>query len=225
MKQIIRNPLTVWFAKFIKSKILEYKNRDKFLKIGYMSSATNCKFSMYNTIYNEVSLNEVTLGDFTYIAGNTSISRTIIGKFCSIGPNCKIGLGKHPTKDFVSTHPIFFSTLKQAQITFADKNYFEEFAYIEIGNDVWLGANVIVVDGIKIGDGAIVAAGSVVTKDIPPYAIVGGVPAKIIKFRFEKEEIEKLLKIKWWDMDIEYIKDNFKKFHDIKNFKDIKNAN
>ena len=216
MRYIIRNPLTVWFAKLIKSKILEYKNKDKFLKIGYMANATKCKFGIYNTIYNEVSLNEVTLGDFTYIAGNTSILRTTIGKFCSIGPDCKIGLGKHPTKDFVSTHPVFFSTLKQAQVTFADRNYFDEFAYIIIGNDVWLGANVIVVDGVKIGDGAIVAAGSVVTKDIPPYTIVGGVPAKIIKYRFEKEEIEKLLQLKWWDMDVEYLKENFIKFHNIK---------
>ena len=216
MKTLLKNPLTVWFAKLIKSKIIEYKNKDKFLKIGYMANATKCKFGIYNTIYNEVSLNEVTLGDFTYIAGNTNISKTTIGKFCSIGPDCKIGLGKHPTKDFVSTHPVFFSTLKQAQVTFADRNYFDEFAYIIIGNDVWLGANVIVVDGVKIGDGAVVAAGSVVTKDIPPYAIVGGVPAKIIKYRFEKEEIEKLLQLKWWDMDVEYLKENFIKFHDVK---------
>lgn len=218
MKQIIRNPLTVWFAKLIKSKILEFKHRDRFLKIGYMSSATNCKFSIYNTIYNDVSLNEVTLGDFTYIAGNTTISRATIGKFSSIGPDCKIGLGKHPTKDFVSTHPIFFSKLKQAQVSFADKNYFEEFSDIEIGNDVWIGTNVIVMGGVNISDGVIVAAGSVVTKDIPPYAIVGGVPAKILRFRFEKEEINKLLKIKWWDMKVEYLKDNFFKFHNIEKF-------
>jgi len=227
MKQIIKNPLTVWFAKLIKSKITEYKNRKKFLKIGYMSSVTNSSFGMYNTIYNNVSLSKVSLGDFTYIAGNTNISRTKIGKFCSIGPDCKIGLGKHPTKDFVSTHPIFFSTLKQAQITFADKNYFEEFENISIGNDVWIGANVIVVDGVKIGDGVIVAAGSVVTKEIPPYAIVGGVPAKVIKYRFEKNEIEKLLELKWWDMDIEYFKNNFSKFHNINDFlikEEIKNV-
>lgn len=216
IKSILKNPLTVWLVKLIKVKILEYKNRDKFLKIGYMSSVTNCKFGVFNTIYNDVSLNNVNLGDFTYIAEDTKISRTSIGKFCSIGSDCKIGLGKHPAKDFVSTHPIFFSTLKQAQITFADRDYFEEFENIEIGNDVWIGANVIVVDGVKIGDGVIVAAGSVITKNIPPYTIVGGVPAKIIRYRFEKEEIEKLLKLKWWDMDVKYLKNNFKKFHDIK---------
>jgi len=218
MKDFIKNPLTVWLAKLVKSKILEYKNRGKKLKIGYMSNATNCRFGKYNTIYNNVSLYQVSLGDFTYIASGTKISRAKIGKFCSIGPDCKIGLGKHPTKGFVSTHPIFFSTLKQAQITFADKNYFEEFENIEIGNDVWIGANTIIIDGIKIGDGAIVAAGSVVTKDIPPYAIVGGVAAKIIRYRFDEDEIEKLLELKWWDKDINYLKSNFKKFHDIKEF-------
>ena len=79
----------------------------------------------------------------------------------------------------------------------------------------------IVVDGVTIGDGVIVAAGSVVTKNIPPYAIVGGVPARIIKYRFEKEEIERLLDMRWWDMDIEYLKENFTKFHDVKGFLNV----
>ena len=183
-----------------------------------MSYVSKCKFGFYNTIYDNVILNEVTLGDFTYVANNTKISKTKIGKFCSIGPDCKIGLGKHPTTRFVSTHPVFFSTLKQTQITFVDKNYYEEFDNITIGNDVWIGANVIIIDGVHLGDGVIVAAGSVVTKSFPPYAIIGGVPAKIIRFRFEKTEINKLIEIKWWDMDIEYLKRNFKKFHDINVF-------
>lgn len=220
MKLIIKNPFTVWFVRFIKSKRLEYRNKEKKLKIGYMSSAINCIFGKYNTIYDNVTLNEVNLGDFTYIAAKTIISKTTIGKFCSIGSNCQIGLGRHPSQTFVSTHPVFFSTLKQAQITFSDKDYFEEFKEITIGNDVWLGANVIIVDGVKIGDGVIVAAGSVVTKDIPAYAIVGGVPAKIIKYRFKKEEIEKLLAFMWWDMDIDELKKDYKKFHNIEGFFD-----
>ncbi len=223
MKWLIKNPLTLWFVRLIKSKKLEYKNKDKNLKIGYMSSALKCSFGIYNTIYDNVNLNEVDLGDFTYIAENTNISKVIIGKFCSIGSDCKIGLGKHPSKIFVSTHPIFFSTLNQVQISFSDKNYFKELDEITIGNDVWIGTNVIVVDGVNIGDGVIVAAGSVVTKDIPPYAIAGGVPAKIIRFRFEINEIEKLLELKWWDMDAEYLKVNFKKFHNIKNFLEFEN--
>lgn len=204
--------------RLINSKLLEFKNKDKNLKIGYLSNLSNCTCGIYNTFYDKVSISNSTFGDFTYIGDETIIWNAKIGKFCSIGPNCKIGIGKHPAKDYVSTHPLFFSTLKQSQITFADKNYFIEYDNIEIGNDVWIGTNVIVVDGIKIGDGVIVAAGSVVTKNIPPYAIVGGVPAKIIRYRFEDYEITKLLEIKWWDMDIRWLKNNFKKLHNIDEF-------
>lgn len=218
MRQLIKNPLTIWFVRLIQSKILEYKNKDKNLKIGYMSSVVDCSFGIYNTIYDNVSLNDVHLNDFAYISNNTTISKTSIGKFSSIGSDCKIGLGKHPSSTFVAIHPIFFSTLNQAQISFADKSYFNEFENITIGNDVWIGSNVLILDGVNIGDGVIVAAGSVVTKDVPSYAIVGGVPAKLIKYRFEKDEIIKLLEIKWWNMGIDYLKNNFIKFHDIKSF-------
>ncbi len=218
LKQFLKNPLSIWIIRFIRNVIMEFKYRNKKLKIGYMSVINNVKFGIYNTIYDNVSLNNVILGNFTYITSNTSISNAKIGKFCSIGPNCKIGLGKHPTEKFVSTHPIFFSTLEQSQITFSDRNYFEEFDNIEIGNDVWIGSNVIIVDGIKIGDGVIIGAGAVVTKNIPPYAIVGGVPARVIKYRFDKGKIKKLLEMRWWDWDIKEIKENYLKFHNIEAF-------
>ena len=75
--------------------------------------------------------------------------------------------------------------------------------------------DVIIMDGVQIADGVIIGAGAVVTKDLPPYAIAGGVPAKIIRYRFEKEEISQLLLSKWWDLDIDFLKNNFEKFHDI----------
>ena len=218
MKSIIENPIFIWIFKLFIAKRLEFKYRDKNLKIGYLSYAKNSTFEMFNTLKNNVSLNSVKLGRFTYISTNTKIQYTTIGKFCSVGPDCKIGLGKHPSNTFVSTHPIFFSLSKQSQMTFVSKNYFDEFEHISIGNDVWIGTGSIIIDGVKIEDGVIVAAGSVVTEDIPAYAIVGGVPAKIIKYRFSEKEIDRLLEIKWWDMNIDLIKNKFKKFHNINEF-------
>ena len=215
MKWLIKNPITFWLSKLYIAKRLEWENKDNNLKIGYLSYAKNSYFGLYNTLQNNVSLVDVELGNFTYISFRTTIAKTKIGKFCSIGPDCKIGLGKHPSNTFVSTHPIFFSTIKQVQISFADKNYFSESDNIVIGNDVWIGANSVILDGVNISNGVIVAAGSVVTKDIPPYAIVGGVPAKIIKYRFDKEQIDKLLKLKWWDMSLEYFQKNFQDFHNV----------
>jgi len=216
MKVLKRNPVVIWLYRAIQSTAMEFRSRN--LKIGYLSKCVSCSFGNYNTIYKNVSLNTVLLGDFTYVSDGTKISKAKIGKFCSIGPDCKIGLGKHPSSKFVSTHPVFFSMLKQAQVSFSNKNRFEEFEEINIGNDVWVGANAIILDGVTVSDGVIIGAGSVVTKDIPPYAIVGGIPAKIIKYRFERNEIDKLLKIKWWDMDLDYLRKNYKKLHDIKKF-------
>jgi acetyltransferase-like isoleucine patch superfamily enzyme len=183
-----------------------------------MTNISNCDFGYYNTIYDHVVLQEVEIGDFTYIANGSSIKRTKIGKYCSIGPDVKCGLGRHPSHTFVSTHPMFFSTLKQSQITFADKNYFDDFKRVEIGNDVWIGANAVIVDGLMVEDGAIIAAGSVVTKNVPPYAIVAGIPSEIVRFRFEEDERQYLLKFKWWDKEFEWVKKNYKLFHDIKEF-------
>lgn len=218
MKSLIKNPLTIWLMAYIKSKVLEKIHKKNSLKIGYMANISNCEFGQYNTIYDNVDLTNVKLGDFTYISSNTQITNARIGKFCSIGPNCKIGLGKHPSKYFVSTHPIFYSNLNQSQITFADDCYYDEFGCINIGNDVWLGANVIILDGVTISDGCIVGAGAVVTKNMPPYSVVGGIPAKLIKYRFEEKDIQKLINLKWWDLDIVYLKNNYKKFHNIKDF-------
>jgi acetyltransferase-like isoleucine patch superfamily enzyme len=152
------------------------------------------------------------------MGNETQILNSTIGKFCSIGADCKIGLSKHPSETFVSTHPIFYSKLKQAGVTFADKNYFQEDQSVIIGNDVWIGVNSIITGSLIIGDGAIIAAGAVVTKDVLPYSIVGGIPAKHIKFRFSQIEMEQLLKDKWWLKDEEYLRKNFKKFHNISDY-------
>lgn len=220
-----KNPLVFWFVTFFLNTYLQIKERKKHLKIGSMSYVSRCSFGKYNTIYDNVICKESEIDDYTYITSGTKISKSKIGKFCSIGPSCKIGLGIHPSTNYVSTHPIFFSTSRQAQITFVEKNYFQESKEIFIGNDVWIGANVIIIDGVKIGDGAIVAAGAVVTADIPEYAIVGGVPAKIIKYRFNKSQIYFLHELNWFAKEESWLKENVELFHDINKMQKPKNYN
>lgn len=202
--------------KYLRKLLVLQKNRENNLKLTGCSIANGCSFGKYNTVYDKTLLSGVSLGDFTYISHDCQFSNTKLGKFCSVGPYVVCGLGNHPTEKFVSTHPIFFSTKEQAQITFSDKDYFSEDNPIEIGNDVWICARSIILDGVKIGDGAIIAAGSVVNKDVPPYAIMGGVPAKLIRYRFDENTIMKLLKIKWWNKDHSWLKKNFRLFHDVK---------
>lgn len=132
--------------------------------------------------------------------------QTKIGAFCSFGPRVVLGHGKHPI-NFLSTSPYFYFE----RLGYKDKNQVGHEEYwdlepIEIGNDVWIGDGVFVKNGIKIGDGAIIGARAVVTKDVPPYAIVVGSPAKIIKYRFDEETIKTLLELKWWELDDEIIK-------------------
>jgi acetyltransferase-like isoleucine patch superfamily enzyme len=130
-----------------------------------------------------------------------------------------IGVAAHPT-NFVSTHPSFYSNPLIFE-TFAEEMHFKQNLEIKIGNDVWIGSHSKIIGNLTIGDGAIIALGAVVTKDVPPYAIVGGIPARIIKFRFNDEIINFLVNTKWWDLDVNWIKENYKKFHNIDDFVEL----
>lgn len=163
------------------------------------------------------SISDSKIGKGSYISKNSTVSMTNIGKFCSIGPNFLSGWGVHPLEG-ISTSPVFYSTLKQNGMTFCSKDKIVERKEINIGNDVFIGMNVTILDGATIGDGAVIAAGAVVTCDVEPYAVVGGVPAKHIKYRFKDEQIKDLLKISWWDWDSEKLKDVEKMFFDVDKF-------
>ncbi|MBF0282129.1 MAG: CatB-related O-acetyltransferase [Zetaproteobacteria bacterium] len=159
----------------------------------------SCTFSEFNKLLSNTRIYNSTLGCCTYIGG-AEIRNSDIGSFCSIASQARIGgLGSHPV-NFISTHPIFYSLINQVGFTFASENKVEEQARTTVGNDVWVGYRAVILDGVTVGDGAVIAAGAVVTKDIEPYSIVGGVPAKLIRKRFDDEVIEKLLEIKWWNL-------------------------
>jgi len=139
---------------------------------------------------------------------------TIIGKYCSIANNVYIYNRDHPSR-YVSTHPIFFNE-RYCDIP---ENNSIEYKQKEIGNDVWIGQNAIILASSRqIGDGAIIGAGAVVTKDVPEYAIVVGVPAKIIGYRFDNFAIDSIKKSKWWDWDLKKIKSNAKYFSKVSSF-------
>lgn len=186
----------------------------------------NTKFEGYNKVLDKTIIIDSEIGIGTYIHNNCTIEKCKIGRWCSIAPEVKIIIGNHPTKDFVTTHPAFFSKRFKSSLKFENTNVFNEFSYTddtdrwlcEIGNDVWIGARVSIINGVKIGDGSIIAAGAVVTKDVPPYTIVGGVPAKMIRYRFTMEQIEKLERIKWWNKDIDWLKKNINYFSNIEKF-------
>jgi acetyltransferase-like isoleucine patch superfamily enzyme len=183
-----------------------------------VSIDNNCSIGKNTVIHKNVRLSNSTLGDYSYT--HSSLLNSDVGKFCSIAPNCIFGLAKHPTEKIVSTYPAFYSKNNRGCLcSFSHADLFDEQpGKTIIGNDVWVGSNCIIMAGVIIGNGAIIGAGSVVTKDVEDYAIVGGVPAKLIRYRFEKDQINFLNQFKWWDRDIGWIENNCSLFLDIEKF-------
>ena len=163
----------------------------------------------------------ISVGDFSYYSGyhhkhnfeecvryldkkRKDVDKLIIGKYCSIGSGAVFMMAGNQghRMDWVSTFPFYF----QANIFKKSINAYEKSGDTRIGNDVWIGSEAMIMAGVTIGSGAVVAARAVVTKDVPPYAIVGGNPAQVIKYRFDETSIRRLLKLKWWDWTEEEVK-------------------
>lgn len=208
---------------FVKRKISKCKN----VKFGRGAYIAGSHFEGYNSIGENTRFANSQIGHGSYLSSNCWLNNVKIGRYCSIAPFVKIGFGTHPTDTFVSTHPAFYyDTATQIPFTFhiskipafQYNTFVKDELLVEIGNDVWIGVGAIILDGVTIGDGAVIAAGAVVVNNVDPYVIVGGVPAKNIKKRFTDQQIEFLLRDKWWEKSHKYVADNYQKFTNIENY-------
>ncbi|WP_418903586.1 CatB-related O-acetyltransferase [Microbulbifer pacificus] len=157
----------------------------------------------YATVYGGTAI-----GKYTYInVGTVVYSNVSVGRFCSVGRQVEIGTAKHPV-DFLSTHPFQYASslfMRDPVYAMVSRKSWQFHPETKIGNDVWIGAKASISSGVTVGDGAVVAAGAVVTSDVPAYAIVGGVPARILRYRFEPEVITQLLELQWWGLSLDKI--------------------
>ncbi|WP_139792912.1 CatB-related O-acetyltransferase [Pseudophaeobacter leonis] len=151
-------------------------------------------------VFPNVTMQNVSLGAFSYVSPLCVLLNVKIGRYCSIGDQVTI-LSKHPTTS-LTTSPFPYEQVFAAPFNPPPQHSFENVPYTSIGNDVWVGSGVKIVSGIQIGDGAILAAGAVVTKDVEPFTIVGGVPAKRIKPRFSRDLSNRISKLRWWDYNL-----------------------
>lgn len=164
-------------------------------------------------VHGRVLVCNSTMQDYSYICGDSRIIHADIGKFCSIAGETKIGMGTH-TLDKISTSPIFTEKDNATRHSWVKTSAVNPYKRVRVGNDVWIGARAMVLGGVSISDGAVIGAGAIVTKDVPPYAVVVGVPARVIKYRFPQEQISKLLEHPWWNLPKEKLKKNINLFQD-----------
>lgn len=199
-------------SKIYKNTDVRHCFLDKGVVIGDFTRMSDCNLSEMVSIQRNGLMYSVNMGRYSYTGRNFTAWHVSIGGFCSISWNVSIGGANHDYNK-VSSHAFLYSD--QFGLNDGKKGYDRFDEPCNIGHDVWLGAHVIVSRGVTIGNGAVVGSGAVVTKDVEPYTIVAGVPAKPIKKRFSEHIIKELQEIEWWSFDAEVIRGHFDIFNSL----------
>ena len=194
-----------------KNAFVKHCKLGDFSKINDFSRLEHCELGIHSDIQRYAMCYHTTFGNYTYTGRNFVSWYSQIGKFCSISWNVGIGGANHDYNR-ISQHAFLYA--RQFDLMGDNEASYDRFTdECIIGNDVWIGCNAVICRGVHIGDGAVIAAGAVVTKDVWPYTIVAGVPAKPIKRRCPKDLADRLSKSEWWNLPAEIIKENFKLFN------------
>ncbi|MDR2605690.1 MAG: acetyltransferase [Oscillospiraceae bacterium] len=162
---------------------------------------------------------DVAVGDYSYFAGYNQVCYADIGKFCSVATYARINTTNHPTYDRIAQHHFTYRS-KSFGFGEDDAEFFarRKSKAVTIGHDVWIGHNAVIMPGVTIGNGAVIGSASVVTKDVEPYAVVVGVPARKIKMRFSNDLIARIELSRWWDWEHETIKERLLDFRNMEAF-------
>ncbi|MDH7788239.1 phosphonate metabolism protein (transferase hexapeptide repeat family) [Ochrobactrum sp. 19YEA23] len=181
---------------------LRFQNSEP--RIHSTAQLKSSKLGRYADIGERVILRDVMVGDFTYFERNGEGIYAEIGKFCSIAANVRINALEHPMER-LTTHKLSYRPNEYFRYLGVDGEFRarRQAKRVVIGNDVWIGHGAVITPGVTVGHGAVIGANAVVTKDVAPYTVVGGVPAKLIRKRFDDAIIERLLKLNWWDWPVE----------------------
>jgi phosphonate metabolism protein (transferase hexapeptide repeat family) len=177
------------------------------------------KLGAYTHLMAHSVFTDVIVGDYSFFAGYNQVYYAFIGKFCSVASFARINTTNHPTYDRIAQHHF---TYRSELFGFGEDDvaFFErrKGKAVKIGHDVWIGHNAVIMPGVTIGNGAVIGAGAVVTKDVKPYSVVGGIPAKRIKMRFPDDLIERIERSQWWDWEHETIGERLLDFRDMDAF-------
>jgi acetyltransferase-like isoleucine patch superfamily enzyme len=201
-----------FFVFLLKRWIVRRRNPDCTIESGVRVSLDS-HLSAPSRLHENVSFVDSEIGSYSYVGPNSVLDHAVVGRFCSIGSNVRIVYGRHPSRDFISSSPIFYSSQGQCGSSWLEENsdIFNEYKLVDgksirVGNDVWIGEGVLLLEGISIGDGSVIAAGSIVVGDVDPFSIVGGNPAKLIRYRFDDDERETIAASCWWNASEDIIK-------------------